>query len=102
MRQFLIAALFAASMIAPAFAAGSESDYKTALAAAEKADAEAGKLKNQWSTTEQALKAAQKEAAAGDFAKATELAKHAEALAKASVAQSKQQAKVWRRAAAVR
>ncbi len=99
MRPFLIAAIFAASMAAPAFAATSESDYKAALAAAEKVEAEAGKLKNQWSTTEQALKAAQKEAAAGDFAKATDLAKHAEALAKASIAQSKEQAKVWRRTA---
>ena len=98
MRQFMLAAVLAASMIGPAFAAGSESDYKAALAGAEKAEAEAGKLKNQWSTTEQALKAAQKEASAGDFAKATDLAKHAEALAKASIAQSKQQAKAWRRA----
>lgn len=98
MRHFLFVAILVASFAAPAFAAGSEADYKAALAAAEKAEAEAGKLNNQWSTTEQALKAAQKEAAAGDFAKATELAKHAEALANASIAQSKEQATAWRRA----
>ena len=37
-------------------------------------------------------------AAAGNFDKATSLAKHAEALAKASIAQAKEQQEAWRAA----
>ena len=73
-------------------AASTEADFKTALAAAEAAEQDAGALKNQWIPTEQALAAAKKAAAAGDFDTAVAQAKEAEALAKASIAQAKEQA----------
>ena len=77
-------------------AASTEADYKTALAAAVAAEQDAGALKNQWIPTEQALAAAKKAAAAGDFDTAVAQAKEAEALAKASVAQAKDQQSAWR------
>ena len=48
-------------------AASTEADFKAALAAADAAEQDAGALKNQWIPTEQALAAAKKAAAAGDF-----------------------------------
>ncbi len=51
-------------------AASTESDYKTAFAAAESANNEAGKLRNQWTTAVTALSDAKKAADAGDFDKA--------------------------------
>jgi hypothetical protein len=97
-KRLIAAALFVLSIATtgPAFAAGSEADYKAALAAAQAAEQQAGALKNQWTTTEQALSQAKKDAAAGDFDKATAAARQAEALAKASIAQSKEQAKAWK------
>ena len=77
-------------------AASSEADFKTVLAAAEAAEQEAGALKNQWIPTEQALAAAKKAAAAGDFDTAVAHAKEAEALAKASIAQAKEQQTAWK------
>ncbi len=77
-------------------AASTEADFKTALAAAEAAEQDAGALKNQWIPTEQALAAAKKAAAAGDFDAAVAQAKEAEALAKASIAQAKEQQTAWR------
>jgi hypothetical protein len=77
-------------------AASIEADFKTALAAAEAAEQEAGGLKNQWIPTEQALAAAKKAAAAGDFDAAVAQAKEAEALAKASIAQAKEQQTAWK------
>jgi hypothetical protein len=77
-------------------AAGTEADFKTALAAAEAAEQEASTLKNQWLPTEQALAAAKKAAAAGDFDAAVAQAKEAEALANASIAQAKEQQSAWR------
>jgi hypothetical protein len=77
-------------------AASTEADFKNALAAAAAAEQDAGALKNQWIPTEQALAAAKKAAAAGDFDTAVAQAKHAEALAKASIAQAKEQQSAWR------
>jgi hypothetical protein len=77
-------------------AASSDADFKTALAAAVAADQDAGALKNQWIPTEQALAAAKKAAAAGDFDAAVAQAKEAEALAKASITQAKEQQSAWR------
>jgi hypothetical protein len=77
-------------------AAGTEADFKTALAAAEAAEQDAGTLKNKWIPTEQALAAAKKAAAAGDFDAAVAQAKEAEALAKASVVQAKEQQTAWK------
>jgi hypothetical protein len=77
-------------------AASTEADFKIALAAAEAAAQDAGALKNQWIPTEQALAAAKKVAAAGDFDAAVVQAQLAEALAKASIAQAKEQLTAWK------
>lgn len=91
----LVLALLAA-YAQPAFAAGSEDDYKAAYAAAEAANKEAGKLRNQWTTTASTLAAAKKAAEAGEFDKATASAKEAEALAKASIFQATSEKTRWR------
>ena len=91
--------VFAAAMClltGAAQAAGTEADFKTALAAAVAAEEDAGALRNQWIPTEQALAAAKKAAAAGDFDAAVAQAKRAEALARASIAQAKEQQSAWR------
>lgn len=78
------------------FAAGSEADFKKAIEAAEAANKKAGDLKNQWTTTGQSIAQAKKTAADGDFDKATALAKHAQDLAEASIAQAEEQKKIWK------
>ena len=78
------------------WAASTEADYKTAYAAAETANNEAGKLRNQWTTTVSALKDAKKAAEGGDFDKAVALSKQAENLAKASIFQSTEQKDAWK------
>src|SRR5580765_8476050 len=78
-----------------AFAA-SEADYKAAYAAAEAANKEAGALRNQWTTTASTLTAAKKAADAGDFDKAVEASKEAEALAKASIYQATSEKVLWK------
>ncbi len=93
MRPLAFALALAASA---ASAAGSEADFKAALAAAEAANKEAGALKNPWTTTAQELAAAKKAAAGGDFDQATAHAKQAEALARASIAQAKEQETAWK------
>ena len=85
---------FAAATVAQA--ASTQADFDAALAAALAAEKDAGALKNQWTTTEQALSAAKKAAAAGDFDAAVKQAKQAEALAKASIAQAKEQDTAWK------
>ena len=92
----LLAMAWSMTSIAPVAAAGNEAELKSALASAEAANKEAGALKNQWTTTAQQLAAAKQAAAAGDFDKASSLAKQAEALAKASIAQAKEQQEAWR------
>jgi lysozyme family protein len=87
-------AFLAAVSAAPA--AGTEADFKAALTAALAAENDAGALKNQWTTTEQVLDAAKKAAAAGDFDTAVREARHAEALARASIAQAREQEGAWR------
>ncbi len=78
-----------------AFAA-SEADYKAAYAAAEAANKEAGALRNQWTTTASTLAAAKKAGDAGDFDKAVEASKEAEALAKASIYQATSEKVLWK------
>lgn len=56
----------------------------------------AGKLKNQWTTTQGALAAAKKAADARDYEAATELAKQAEGLANASIAQREREDRLWK------
>jgi hypothetical protein len=77
-------------------AAGSEADFKTAYAAAESANKEAGALRNQWTTTAAALAAAKKSADAGDFDAAVASSKEAEALAKASIFQATSEKTLWK------
>ncbi len=85
----LIAGLSSAS-------AGSEADFKTAYAAADAAEKEAGALRNRWTTTEAALTAAKKAADAGDFDHAIALSKEAEALARASIYQANSEKDAWK------
>src|SRR6478672_8944946 len=91
----LVLSLLAAGAVS-ADAAGSEDDFKTAYAAAEAANKEAGKLRNQWTTTANTLAAAKKAAAAGEFDKATASAKEAEALANASIFQATSEKTRWK------
>jgi hypothetical protein len=93
---FVAASLILVAAAMPAHAAGSQSDFDAALAAAQAAENEAGALKNRWIPAEQALAAAKKAAAAGDFDTAVKNAKHAEALARASIAQAKEQETAWK------
>ena len=92
MQLVLLAALLAAG---PALAA-SEADYKAAYAAAEAANKEAGSLRNQWTTTAATLATAKKAGDAGDFDKAVEAAREAEALAKASIFQATSEKTLWK------
>jgi multidrug resistance efflux pump len=84
--------------VGAAAAASTAADFNIAFAAAQAAEKDAGSLKNQWTTTEQALAAAKKAAAAGDFDSAVSEAQRAEALAKASIVQAKEQQDAWRAA----
>jgi hypothetical protein len=79
-----------------ALAAGSEADFKAAYDAAETAENDAGKMHNRWTTTEAALVAARKAAAAGDFDAAIAAARDAEALAKASIFQATSEMERWK------
>jgi hypothetical protein len=79
-----------------ALAASSEADFKTAYAAADAANKQAGSLRNQWTTTSAALAAAKKAAEAGDFDQAVASSKEAEALAKASIVQATSEKEAWK------
>ena len=99
MRNFAVIRLAAVALLAAsataAFAASAD-DFKTALAKAEAANKAAAALKNQWTTTANVLKAAQAAAAAGKYDEAVKDAQQAEALAKASIAQAREQAAIWK------
>ena len=84
-----------AGCAASAMAAGSESEFKSAYAAAESADKEAGGLRNQWTVTKAALTKARKAAEENDFASAIGWAKEAELLAKASIFQATSEREAW-------
>jgi hypothetical protein len=77
-------------------AAGSETDFKAAYAAAEAAEKEAFHLRNQWTVTAAALADAKKAAAKGDFDQAISSAREAEALAKASIFQATSEKEAWK------
>jgi hypothetical protein len=94
--HLLFAATILCAAATTAAAASTETDFKAALSAAEAAEKDAGALKNQWLPTEQMLTAAKKAGAAGDFDTAVNQAQQAEALAKASVAQAKEQQDAWK------
>jgi hypothetical protein len=76
--------------------AATEADYKAALSAAEAANKEAAAMRNQWTVTAAAIAAAKKAAEAGDFDKAVESSKEAEALAKASIFQASSEKTLWK------
>jgi hypothetical protein len=77
-------------------AASPEADFNTAYAAAEAAGKEAGRLRNQWTVTAEALAAAKKAADIGDFDHAVASAKEAEALANASIFQAASEKEAWK------
>ena len=91
-----LAVLLSVGGFATAAFAASADDFKAASAKAEAAMKEAHALKNEWTTTAAAMKAAKKAADAGKFDEAVKHAQEAEALAHASVAQAKEQATAWR------
>jgi hypothetical protein len=94
-----IFSLMAVLMIAGAasvLAAGSETDFRAAYAAAEAADKEAGRLRNRWTVTAAALAEAKKAADKGDFDQAISSAKEAEALARASIFQATSEKEAWK------
>jgi len=93
----LAVVLSLAAVPAAAFAASAD-DFMAALAKAEAANKQAGDIKNQWTTTGQAIAAAKKAAEAGKFDDAVKLARHAEELANASIAQAKEQETAWTQA----
>ena len=84
-------------MTSVAMAASAE-DFKAAYAKAEAADKQSIAMKTEWTTTAKELKSAKKAAVAGKFDEAVKRAKHAEALANASIAQAKEQKKLWMQA----
>jgi hypothetical protein len=94
-RALMISLSFAAGATS-AFAAASEDDFKTAYAAADAANKQAGALRNQWTVTATALVAAKKAADAGDFDKAVTSSREAEALAKASIYQATSEKELWK------
>jgi hypothetical protein len=79
-----------------ASAASSEADFKTAYAAAEATNKEAGRLRNQWTVTAEALADAKTAADKGDFDHAVASAKEAEALARASIFQATSEKEAWK------
>jgi hypothetical protein len=99
MMKLKVVALASVLLIAGAtsvLAAGSESDFKAAYAAAEAANKEAAGVRNQWTTTAAALAAAKKAADAGDFDAAVASSKEAEALARASIFQATSEKTLWK------
>src|SRR6202140_5848384 len=94
--MFSLAAVLLIASPASAPAAGSETEFKAAYAAAEAADREAGRLRNQWTVTAAALAAAKKAADAGDFDQAVAQSKEAEALARASIYQATSEKEAWK------
>jgi hypothetical protein len=77
-------------------AASSEADFKAAYAAAEAANKDAAKLRNQWTVTAAALAEAKKAAEKGDFDSAVAQSKEAEALAKASNYPATSEKEAWK------
>ena len=90
-----IAVLASVASFATAAFAATADDYKAAAAKADTAIKEAHALKNEWTTTGAAMKAAKAAADAGKFDEAVKHAQEAEALANGSIAQAKEQKKLW-------
>lgn len=91
------AVLAAVALLAPGMAwAATQADAQAALANARTAEADAGKIGNRWMPTEEALKQAKQELDAGKYDAALATARRAEALAKRSIEQAREQDKLWR------
>lgn len=97
MRPLLIlaAALLGTTLSVGSAHAATQADAAAALASAQAVEAEAGKLRNQWLPTEEALKTAKAEIAAGHFDAAVTAARFAEALAHRSIEQAQEQDRLW-------
>jgi len=91
-----LVSLAGAAALAFAAVAAPADDFKAAYAKAEAASRQSAALKTQWTTTVATLKAAQAAAAAGKFDEAIALAKKAEALAAASIAQARDEQSAWK------
>ncbi len=92
----IVFAMMVSAVCAGSARAASEADYITAFAAAESANKEAGRLRNQWTVTQAALNAAKKAAESGNFDQALKSAQEAEALAKASIVQATSEKQRWK------
>jgi hypothetical protein len=92
----MVALALAALTLAPVARAASAAEFGAAYQAATRAEQQAARLRNRWTTTEATLKAAQEAADRKDYDKAVALARRAEALAKVSIAQAKEQKRLWR------
>jgi len=90
-----LAVILSVAGFASAALAASADDFKAAYAKAQAAEKGAAAVKDRWSITEATLKKSKAAADAGKFDDAVKLAQHAEALANASVAQAKEQEKLW-------
>ena len=90
-----VAVAFSLAALSTTAWAASADDYKAALAKAEAAIKHAHALKNEWTTTSAEIKNAKKAEDAGKFDEAVKHAQEAEALANASIAQAKEQEKLW-------
>jgi uncharacterized membrane protein len=95
MKKIAFAAIVLMIGLAPARAV-SEADFNTAFAAADAANKNAGRLHNQWTTTQAALNSAKTAAEAGNFDAAIKAAQEAEALAKASIFQATSEKERWK------
>lgn len=95
MRSFICIAV-ATALLATSASAATEADFNAAYAAAETLNKEAGRLRNQWTTTVAALAQAKKAASEGNFDAAIAAAQRAEALAKASIFQTNSEKDAWR------
>jgi len=91
-----LAVILSVGGFATAAVAASAEDFKAAYTKAEAASKQALAMKAAWLTTDKELKASKRAATSGKFDEAVKHANEAEALANASIAQSKEQEKLWK------
>ncbi len=91
-----LAVAVCASLAASTALAGPAEEFNAAYARAEAAEKQAVQMKTSWLTTVSTLKSAKQAAEQGKFDAALALAKQAEDLANASIAQAKEQQEHWR------
>ncbi|HSP64019.1 MAG TPA: hypothetical protein VLQ90_13615 [Pyrinomonadaceae bacterium] len=88
--------LFAGLSATPMIAQSPADAFKSAYASAQAANMKAGDLRNQWTVTSASLADAKAAADGGDYETAVRLAKEAEALANASIAQTEREKTFWK------